>query len=153
MEGSSSASIIRDEIASYLSKQTLRNILPTSAQAKLILEELKGNEEAWTSGKAEFERVASSLERRVREEKRSIKDLLGKDTTKRLLDAIEQLDVYDTQAVTGFLKEPAIEKILGSVLYEGIFEFLQRIGMYVWHVYNACMHHAYISIVTTRKQQ
>jgi len=131
MEGSSSASIIRDEIVSYLSKQTLRDVLPSSAQAKLILEELKGDEEAWTKGKDEFERVASSLEKRVREEKRSIKDLLGKDTTKRLLDAIEQLDVYDTQAVTGFLKEPAIEKILGSVLYEGIFEFLQRIGMYV----------------------
>lgn len=62
-------------------------------------------------------------------EKRSLKDILGQDSAERLLQQIEQLDIYDPATVRSFIQTPVFESMLGGILYEGIFEFLQRVDI------------------------
>lgn len=62
-------------------------------------------------------------------ESRSIEQLLGTSTVERILSQVEAIDLYDAQTVRAFLNNRIFESMLGSILYEGIFEFLQRVDL------------------------
>jgi hypothetical protein len=46
-----------------------------------------------------------------------------------LLASIESADIYDATTIRSFLQSPIFENMLGGILYEGIFEFLQRVDI------------------------
>ena len=55
--------------------------------------------------------------------------LAGVDASRKLLIAVGDLDIYDATTVQAFLQAPAFEQMIGGILYEGIFEFLQRVDI------------------------
>ena len=96
---------------------------------KSFINEAKSNPEILDNLSASIAPYVLQLGSKVQAEKRSLKDLLGKESTEKFLSSVENADLYDPVVVRSFLRAPAIEKMIGGILYEAIFEFLQRVDI------------------------
>jgi hypothetical protein len=72
----------------------------------------------------------NKIETRLRDETRPVSEILGKETTNRILKSVESLEGYDPEAVKAFLSSTAINNLFSRVLYDGIFEFFQKIDVF-----------------------
>lgn len=79
--------------------------------------------------KAVYERYWTYLYKMTQDEKQSIKKIIGDENSKKLLNAVESVDVYDPSTIRAFVQTPVFESMLGGILYEGIFEFLQKVDI------------------------
>lgn len=79
----------------------------------------------WERQRPRFETVWRRGEERLRGESRALRELLDPETAKRIVDGAAKLEP-DPEAVRTFLRSPAVEAMLGEVLYNGISEFLKR---------------------------
>jgi hypothetical protein len=102
--------------------------LVTREEAARLLAELRGDEAFWTRARPRFDEAWARGEARLRAERRALKEVLAPEARARLLEAAEALDP-DPEAVRTFLRSPAIERMLGSVLYTGIFEFIRKVDL------------------------
>lgn len=132
----SSTLIENDDVSSKLfnlMKDFIKNESLTSFVSKddliLCLEEIKENEQLWIDNKIVFEKYWDKLEEQLRNENRRIDEILGSSLTSKILKTVQDIDVYDPVAVRTFLQTPAIELMISGILYEGIFEFLQRVDI------------------------
>lgn len=112
----------------WLAREPIARIIPADG-VKISIEEYRNNTELWDKAQPQFESLWGRVESYLRLEKKSFKTLLGPTLSKQLLEFTESVDVYDPKIVGGFLAEPAIELALSSILYDGIFEFLQRVDI------------------------
>jgi len=71
-----------------------------------------------------------SLEKRLLSEERSIRQIIGEGTTERVLESVQNLNEYDPEAVKAFLGSEAVNALFARVLYDGIFEFVQKIDIF-----------------------
>ena len=53
----------------------------------------------------------------------------GEKNTNNILKAVEGVDIYEPASVRAFLQNSAFENMIGGILYEGIFEFLQKVDI------------------------
>ena len=67
-------------------------------------------------------------EKALREETRTLGELLGAEASEKVLKALENVS-GDADATRSFLRTPAVEKVVGSILYEGIFEFIKGVDL------------------------
>lgn len=111
-------------LEAWMREQPLRDLAP-SEQLKALVEEFRQDDALWTDLRPRFERAWEWVERRLRAEQRPTREVLAPETSARLLDALEQLEP-DPETVRAFLRSPAIEEMLGEVLYHGISEFLSK---------------------------
>jgi len=95
----------------------------------MILEEIKSNEQLWIDNKVVYDDYWMKLDEKLRLENRPLNELLGASVTSKILKTVQEIDVYDPTAVRTFLQTPAIELMISGILYEGIFEFLQRVDI------------------------
>jgi hypothetical protein len=128
----SSTSIKNQEIFQnfyiWLQKESISSLVPQEDLIQVITE-VRGNKETLDDLKVEYEKIWDYFENEFRNEKRTLKQLLGKGYTEKLLSAVEKADVYDPATVRAFIQTPVFEDMLGGILYEGIFEFLQRVDI------------------------
>jgi len=122
------ASTAREAI-DWFKTEDLDSLLPKE-DALSILDELLSDELLIDDSEALVIRNWDKLERKVLEEKRSIADILGKETTDRVLKSVDNVDGYDPQAVQSFLGSEAVNKLLAQVLYDGIYNFFQTIDVF-----------------------
>lgn len=108
----------------WLRTQTLEALLPR-AELQALLEEAGGDDAAWQRTRPHFERLWTRADELLRAEQRPLEALLSPEARTQLLDAAAAAEP-DPEAVRAFLRSPAIEAMLGAVLYEGINEFLRR---------------------------
>jgi len=104
--------------------QTIESVLP-KAQAKALLLALRDDRRFWAQQRKQYTIVWVSFEAALRVEDRPLSELIGEVTSKRLLDAIEEMD-DDPALVNAVLRSEVVEQLLGKILYEGIFEFVDR---------------------------
>jgi len=123
-ETSAAAETLLNALDSWMRLQTIESVLPR-AQAKALLLDLRDDRRFWAQQRTQFNVVWVSLEKALRVEERPLSELLGEMTSDRLLDAIEEMD-DDPALINAVLRSEIVEKLLGKVLYEGIFEFVQR---------------------------
>jgi hypothetical protein len=76
-----------------------------------------------------IKRVYDRVVNEAKNEKRTLAVFLGDTNTKSLLKQVDSLDLYEPAAVRAFLNTPAFEGMLGGILYEAIFEFLQKVDL------------------------
>ena len=119
---------------SWASEKTVESMLPKQKIYKII-EEIKRSPNAALSIKPIYNDVFSKIEVFIETEQRSIKQLLGVEASTRFLNSVEQTNIYDATTVRAFLISPIFEKMIGTVLYEGIFQFIQKID-FVGNVVN-----------------
>lgn len=113
----------------WFRSETLQDLLPKQ-DALSILDELLSNEELIQDTENTVIKNWDKLEGKLLEEKRSIADILGKETTDRLLKSIQNIEGYDPQAVRAFLGSEAVNKLLAQILYDGIYNFFQTIDVF-----------------------
>lgn len=111
-----------------LSGETLSSIIPKDT-AVAVLRELKSNDSILHTSQEQYNTLWTNVILKLREERRSIVQVVGGRAHNRILDFVEGQDPYDPQAVQTFLQTPVFENMLGSILYEGIFEFLKRVDI------------------------
>lgn len=108
----------------WVRTETLAGLLPRE-ELQALLEEAGRDDAAWERARPHFERLWARGEEWLRAEQRPLEALLSPEARARLLDAAAAAEP-DPEAVRAFLRSPAIEAMLGAVLYEGINEFLRR---------------------------
>jgi len=112
---------------SWLSKQTLTTLYPYEKIQTLVYS-IKLNQSR-TTLEPTFDLYWKEIEQFIATENRPLKDILGVQLTAKVLSAVEGTDIYEPAAVRSFLQAPVFEKMIGGILYEGIFEFLQRVDI------------------------
>lgn len=117
--------ILVRNLQSWGQQQTLSSIIAKN-EVYDIVNELYSNREALDRYDITLDNFLRRIDELVREENRKVKDLIGMDTTNKILATIEDYSVYDASTVQAFLRTPAIEKMIGGILYEATFEFIQR---------------------------
>jgi 1,2-phenylacetyl-CoA epoxidase PaaB subunit len=112
-----------DALEAWVREQPVSSILP-QAQAAELLADLRDDRRFWLQQRKQFSRIWGAIEQQVREEERPLRDVLGSETSARLLSALEEMQ-DDADTVHAALRSEVVYKVLGKVLYEGIFEFMQ----------------------------
>jgi len=113
-----------DALECWLREQTIASVLPKE-QAKELLTDLRDDRRFWAQQRRQFATLWVSVEEGMRNEERPLGTVLGPVTSERLLDAVEAMD-DDPALVNSILRSEIVEKMIGHILYEGIFEFIQR---------------------------
>lgn len=112
----------------FLRVQSLES-LASAEEAKQIIREIRASEELLNTGYAQYSSLWDLVIRQVGGDNRTLEEVLGKDVSERLLNSVEAIDVYEPSAVRTFLSNPVFESMLGGILYEGIFEFIQKVDI------------------------
>ncbi|MGE0711427.1 MAG: hypothetical protein AB7N76_15685 [Planctomycetota bacterium] len=108
----------------WLREQPLGELLPRE-RTQQALDELRADDAFWSELRPRFDRAWAAREGRLRAEQRPARQVLSPEASTRILDALESLEP-DPEAVRTFLRSPAIESMLGEVLYHGITEFMRK---------------------------
>ena len=118
-----------DSVWSWSKVQTLEGVVPR-AEASVVLKEVGANID-WKAQYVRYEKLFDRLDAQIRKEKRSIEVILGANTTRTLLGFAERIgpELLDPASVNAFLRQPAFEEIIGSVIYEAIFTFIERVDI------------------------
>ena len=117
-----------DALQKWIFNEPLSQIVPRDDISSAV-KELQGNAAFWDSNKSLFDKWWLQFENTARDEVRPLKEIVGTQATTELLNAIEKADVYDPTTVRAFLQNSAFETMIGGILYEGIFEFIQRVDI------------------------
>lgn len=118
----------RDAINWFKTKD-LEYLLPKQDALKII-DELLSDKNLIDESEALVVMNWDKIERKLLEENRSVSELLGQETTDRILKAVENVEGYDPGAVKAFLGSEAVNKLLAQVLYDGIYNFFQTIDVF-----------------------
>lgn len=113
----------------WITKEPLESLLPKD-DALAIISELLADKSLIDDSEELVATNWKSLEARLRNETRSSSEILGAETTDRILKAVQSVDAYDAQSVRAFLESDAILNLFSRVLYDGIFEFFQKIDVF-----------------------
>lgn len=111
-------------LETWLRSQRISSVVPRDRLLGAI-NELRADEAFWDGLKPRFEKAWERGEARLRQESRPANEVLSPEAVERILEGIERIEP-DPEAVRTFLASPAIEKMLGEVLYHGITEFLKK---------------------------
>jgi len=117
-------SSLLDALDGWLRLQTIESILPRD-QAKALLADLRDDRRFWAQQRKQYNVLWISIEQGIRAEDRPLAAVLGPTTSSQLIDALEDMD-EDPALVNAVLRSEVVERLLGHVLYEGIFEFIER---------------------------
>lgn len=112
----------------WIKKESLSTLIPQDSFIN-VLNEIKSNEVSIENVEKQYEFYFDKLIKYLINEKRSIKEIIGEELTTKLLKSVESVDLYEPTVVRSFLQAPVFESMLGAILYEGIFEFLQKVDI------------------------
>jgi hypothetical protein len=113
----------------WVRQETLTDLIPKE-DVLAIIDELLSNEALMDDSEELVTKNWEKLERKLREETRPPREILGLETTDRILASVQSMDGYDPQAVNAFLESEAVNSLFSRVLYDGIFEFFQKIDVF-----------------------
>jgi hypothetical protein len=108
----------------WMRSQPVADLLPRERITELI-SELRADDAFWEGLRPRFETAWARGEKRLRGETRAMREVLSPEAAERILDGLERVEP-DPEAVRTFLRSPAIESMLGEILYHGISEFMKK---------------------------
>jgi hypothetical protein len=107
----------------WIKDENLESLLPKD-DALAICNELLSNKSLIDDSEALVEENWDKIEKRIRNENRSSKEIMGEETTERLLKSIGNIDVYDNDAVRVFLGSDAVNNLFAKILCKYVFRFV-----------------------------
>jgi hypothetical protein len=103
------------------------DVLPP-AEVATAVRELRADAALQAAYEPLYNKAAARAEQQLRAESRSVGELLGPAAAERLLQLLEGV-AGDAAATRAFLRTPAVEGVVGAVLYEAIFQFIQTVDL------------------------
>jgi len=116
-----------DALDAWLREQRIDGLLPRE-QAESLLAAWRDDEAFWARFRPRFEQAWAKAEQTWIDEERPLEQLLSPEAKARVLDAAAAFEP-DAEALSAFMRSPAVEETLGDVLYNGITEFLKRVDL------------------------
>jgi hypothetical protein len=113
-------------IVDFVQLQQVSGII-TSIELKSIIREMRNDEIFRELIKLQYIKYWNEITTILKRETYTFEDLIGSRQVSKLLSAIDKIDVYEANTVKAFFSNPVFESMLGGILYEGIFEFLQKV--------------------------
>ena len=113
-------------VIDWAKTESLESLLPKE-DLFAILSELQSNPLLINDSEELVSKNWESLERKLQSEERTVRQIIGEQTTERLLRSVQNLNEYDPDAVKAFLGSEAVNTLFARVLYDGIFEFVQKV--------------------------
>jgi len=95
------------------------------------LRNVRADAEAWKAVEASASTTLQKVEQRLREDNRTLKDLLGESVAASLERSIATglSDGFSREDIQAALRTPAVERAIGAILKDGIFEFIQTVDI------------------------
>ena len=112
-----------DALDCFMRSQTIENVLPRE-QAKSLIADLRDDRRFWAQQRRQFNLLWINVAQGMRVEDRPMSEVLGQTTSARLVDALGEME-DDPALVNAVLRSEVVEQLIGHVLYEGIFDFIQ----------------------------
>eukprot|EP00522_Entomoneis_paludosa_P004813 CAMPEP_0172475834 /NCGR_PEP_ID=MMETSP1065-20121228/70073_1 /TAXON_ID=265537 /ORGANISM="Amphiprora paludosa, Strain CCMP125" /LENGTH=341 /DNA_ID=CAMNT_0013234049 /DNA_START=65 /DNA_END=1090 /DNA_ORIENTATION=+ len=117
------------ESINWFKSEKVESLLPKE-DALAIIDEILSEKSLIDDSEATVMESWDKLRAKLLQEKRTIAEILGKDTMDRVLKSVENVEGYDPAAVRAFLGSEAVNKLLAQVLYDGIYNFFQTIDVF-----------------------
>jgi len=120
------ATLLLDAVEEWVRDQRVEDILPEEKLRGLI-RAVRSDASFWERQHFQYERLWAQIEAELRLETRSLREVLGEDMAAEVAGMVEK---YDSRAlVRSVLESDAMEKLLGSVLYEALFAFVNSVDI------------------------
>jgi len=114
------------DLVSHISRERIEDVI-SREQLFAMLKEIKENANTG-SNKLLFDTTFDKVTNYIREEQRTIGEVIGKNNSDRVLSFIDNVNIDET-IVRSILQQPVVESVLSTVLYDAIFEFFQRVDL------------------------
>ena len=114
------------DLVTHISHKIIADVI-SKEQLIDILKEIKSKVNS-SSNKMLFETTFDKITNYIREEPRTIGEIIGKNNTNRILSFVDNVSIDET-IVRSILQQPVVESVLSTVLYDAIFEFFQRVDL------------------------
>lgn len=103
----------------------LRHVVVDAARAA------RADPEAWAAVEASATSAMEAVEEKLRKESRSLRELVGPDAAGSIEEsvAVGLSEGFSREDLRAGLRTPAVERAIGAVLKDGIFEFMQTVDL------------------------
>lgn len=116
-----------DALDTWLRAQRPAELLPRD-RAEGLLRAFREDDAFFTRVRPRFEAAWDKASETWANETRSLEELLSPEAKARVLEAAANFEP-DREALSAFMRSPAVEESLGDVLYNGIQEFFRRVDL------------------------
>ena len=117
-----------DKVATFLDKSTIQEIISRDEAYKL-LDSKDALLALLSNGSVEIDKYIDKIVTKGRADSRSIREIIGEGACEKALQAVDGVNIYDRKMLNSLLKNEVVESIIANILYEGIFEFIQRVDL------------------------
>ena len=121
------------KVLDWIQHEQLASIVSKEEAITLCYELINDDELMDTFEAAVVRNWDASLRKLLNQEtanQRSVADVLGDETTTRIIAQLETINLYsDVTSIQTFLESPAVQELFSTVLYDGIYEFFQTMDV------------------------
>lgn len=118
------ANALVEQLESWLGQQRAADLI-TADEIETLAAEIRADEAYWSALKPRFDNAWARVEAHLRKEDRPLEEILADPMVEQVIEAAGDVEP-DIDAVGVFLRSPAVEAMLGNLLYTGISEFMRR---------------------------
>lgn len=118
------ANALVEQLESWLGQQRAADLI-TADEIETLAAEIRADEAYWSALKPRFDNAWARVEAHLRKEDRPLEEILADPMVEQVIEAAGDVEP-DIDAVGVFLRSPAVEAMLGDLLYTGISEFMRR---------------------------
>lgn len=120
------ADALLDAVEEWVREQRVAEIVPEK-KLRSLLAAVRADVSFWERQHIQYERLWHRLEAQLRLDARPVREVLGAELSHDLADMVETYD--STPLVRGMMGSQVVERLLGSVLYEALFAFIQSVDI------------------------
>jgi hypothetical protein len=120
------AYILLDAVEEWVRDQRVADIVP-ERKLRSLLAAVRSDVAFWERQHHQYNRLWHQIETQLRQDRRPLREVLGAEVT---ADALLMLEQYDSvPLIRSVMRSSAIERLLGSVLYEALFAFIKSVDI------------------------
>ncbi|KAJ1620624.1 hypothetical protein T492DRAFT_1150130 [Pavlovales sp. CCMP2436] len=116
------AIVLLDAVEEWVRTQRVSDIVPEK-KLRSLLKAVRSDVSFWERQHEQYERLWFRVEAQLRLDARPVREVLGEELSQDALIMLEQFD--SAPFMRSAMQSDAVEKLLGSVLYEALFAFIK----------------------------
>jgi len=128
---SHTATPLAEALVAWLRESTKDEDQRLHAALADALRAVRADAEAWKAVETSASDTLQKIERRLREDDRTLRELLGESVAESLERSVATglSEGFTREDIQAALRTPAVERAIGAILKDGIFEFIQTVDI------------------------